>query len=697
DPVITDFGLAKVVEGDAAGPTRTGQIMGTPAYMPPEQAEGDAGRVDARADVYALGATLYHMLTGEPPFKGASAMHVIHKVLLREPAPPSRLRPHLNRDLETICLRCLEKEPGQRYPSADALGDDLQRYLRNEPVEARRAGPFERVAKWARRNRPIVRIAAVAAFALLAVGGGAIAWVADTRATARAEKAERARTRDLEAQRRVDEIHHWFGEAERGALSHSEALQTAVAGILRKKDNRTALLLASRLEAISYALAKATHDALLSVEQPTPDEARVGALPIAGLRAALVLRERAPAEFELPPDAIEALQAASRRLVAREGRPRATTVFPNRPVITARMVLARRQLSALGTGQLDLAELICSALGNFGPNEKIMTVLINYLAVVEDEQRAITAGVALCTQPAPQALEVVVAALVRFGSNGSFGVHIRDALAKLSEDKRAHSPLRAPTAKGYFRRANARVVLGDPRGAIADVERGLAIAPKDPLLLSLRGNAREDQEDLRGARNDYDAAIAADARCVPALYNRARLRNSTGDLEGARADYDRANEVEPNNVTTLTNRSLVRLAQGDAKGALEDAELALANSPGFPFALNARGRAYREQGNPEAALADFLKAVELDPDFVAAWIRLAEVHGEQLSWVESLAAANRALALDLTSHAALARRADAKRELGDMSGAVADLDAALKLAPNRKAYLSRRADCRSLT
>src|SRR5262249_53348769 len=150
----TDFGLAKRVEGDS-GLTGSGQIMGTPSYMPPEQAGGKRGDVGPAADVYALGATLYALVTGRPPFQAATAMDTVLQVLSDEPVPPRGLNASLPRGLETICLKCLEKEPGKRYSSATALGEDLGRYLAGEPIVARPVSTLERAVKWSRR-RPAI-------------------------------------------------------------------------------------------------------------------------------------------------------------------------------------------------------------------------------------------------------------------------------------------------------------------------------------------------------------------------------------------------------------------------------------------------------------------------------------------------------------------------------------------------------------
>ena len=166
---VTDFGLAKVLtgpgtdstEGSAGGLTRTGEIVGTPGYMPPEQASGVVTGLGPATDVYGLGAILYEAVTGRPPFQAPDALQTLLMVLAMEPVSPRVLQPKVPRDLETICLKCLEKSPKRRYPSARELADDLGRFREGRPILARPVGFFERASKWAKRRKAAAALAAL--------------------------------------------------------------------------------------------------------------------------------------------------------------------------------------------------------------------------------------------------------------------------------------------------------------------------------------------------------------------------------------------------------------------------------------------------------------------------------------------------------------------------------------------------------
>ncbi len=242
-PKIADFGLAKLLDSDS-DLTRTQTVLGSPSYMAPEQAEGRSDSAGAATDVYALGAILYTLLTGGPPFRAATALETLAQVKSADPVPPSRLQPGLPRDLETICLKCLEKAPGRRYTGAEDLAEDLRRYRAGEPILARPAPAWERARKWAWRRPAMAAAVGVGliAVAILLAGGwhynarlrNALesARAAEQRAQAHARTAVRERNLALKAfDTLVNEVQDQLGKGGATRAVRQRLLDTAIAGL----------------------------------------------------------------------------------------------------------------------------------------------------------------------------------------------------------------------------------------------------------------------------------------------------------------------------------------------------------------------------------------------------------------------------------------------------------------------------------
>ena len=242
-PKITDFGLAKLLEREDAL-TRAGEILGTPSYMAPEQVRGLTDQITPATDVYSLGAILYEMVTGRPPFKGTTPLSTLEQVSSHEPLSPGKLQRSLPRDLVTICLKCLQKDPHRRYPTALALGEDLHRFLQGQPILARPISILERTWKWARRRPGIATaIAALLVLLLVLLGGGVYynsqlrekmleAREAEQRAATNARAAFEQRNLALQALNQlVYDVQEKLAQTPATRSLRQEVLKTAIRGL----------------------------------------------------------------------------------------------------------------------------------------------------------------------------------------------------------------------------------------------------------------------------------------------------------------------------------------------------------------------------------------------------------------------------------------------------------------------------------
>ena len=244
-PKVTDFGLAKKSEGGSEL-TGTGQILGTPSYMPPEQASGQTQHIGPLADVYSLGAILYCLLTGRPPFQSDNVMDTLLQVLEQEPVSPRDINPRVPKDLETICLKCLQKDRRKRYSSAHALAEELGRHLRGEPILARPVSKMEYAWRWCRRNPVVASLTSL--IALLLVGGTIVAWSLAIQAERHAKQSEQnAERAELHATAAENLASEKTELAKRESDAKHRAIQAQAAAVKAADETKAAQLETTRL------------------------------------------------------------------------------------------------------------------------------------------------------------------------------------------------------------------------------------------------------------------------------------------------------------------------------------------------------------------------------------------------------------------------------------------------------------------
>jgi len=721
-PLLADFGLAKVMDDEARGPTRSGQVLGTPAYMAPEQASGRL--VDWRTDVYGLGATLYEVLVGEPPFDGDTAIEVISRLVNEEVARPTRWRPGLDQDIETICLKCLEKDPAHRYPSAAELADDLERYLRGEPIEARRPGGGERLAKWVRRNPALARGAATGlALALLGVIGAA-GWVQlERRAAAEREVEARADTRAAlrgEARAAAELALRLQAEAPADADTQTalglEALQASQRWYLLADDD------AAAAEAC-YRAATRLGEAALTSEQwalAARSFAQAEGLGVdnAAAQAGRERVERArAAESERRAEEIRALLEAARRegattpgllddavfRLVRYAEPQTVALLCEALQAATASLRAGQRLDA---GEVTSAELACRALGRIGLREGAVGALVAYMEAERDELRAAWAGVALIRLGDEGGVDRAFAARRRWGANGNFAARLQRALTTDRVLEEAGGPVQAvtdaalqgtdvePTSlrdalRSLMESAERKSAAGDLRGALALYDRAVGVAPGNASGWLNRGKVRSDLGDHQGALADYQRAAQAEPGFALAWVNMGTALRDLDRPHEALEALTRAAQLEQSAVVHY-NLALLRQQLGDLKGALADLDLTVKLDPNLARGWVVRATVRRSLGDLSGALADTERALEVDPQSAMAWTArgaVRENHGDVQGALDDYA---RSLELDPTRTDTWGNRARVRLNQGDTAGAVEDFTRLIELAPDEAASWADR-------
>ncbi|MBI3723112.1 tetratricopeptide repeat protein [bacterium] len=745
-PFVLDFGLA-AIKGAGTRLTKTGASMGTPAYMPPEQANGEAA--DERADVYSLGATLYHVLTGRPPFSGETDVNMIVAVLTKEPVPPGKINARASGDLETICLKCLEKDKARRYPSALALADELDRFLAGDPIEARPIGPLQRFARRARRNKVSTALAALAVALVVALGVVALATARGTRnALVRAARGNaEGRWEALQKARR--DTPKLSSDVE--AAARQARLVPVLAKALDAREAAVSLALVSDdadARARLFDTAFALGEVALEAEQwdlAASAFARAGELHMDDAhdsRARTALDVVANARTEVERDhrlRVEAILDAARRgrlkdLGGSNGALFALVRFPEPQTvalivseldaITAR--LRRVTHAAYLDARTPRVEAAVSAWDRLRPGAALEQAVGSDLSLAEREVegREVDERRGRSEKPRPfrqivaarqggelQADGAVLAVIacealgwIRL-SKGPAGEEAVEALGRYvfaDEDGSRAAPAAIALCQLGTDRAVALVEAARMRfGADSDfwrqVHRFYARTPghedgepSSAIEYCERGERRYQKRDLAGAIADFTKALDRDQLLVVAWNSRGIAWQEKGDFDHAIADLTKALEIDPRSPVPWANLALARRSKGDFERAIADFDKAIALDPRSANLMVGRGGAHLDKGNVDRAIADYEKALELDPRSVSAWACLGTARREKGEIPPAIAALDKAIELDPRFAYAWTERARARAMKGDASGAISDYGMAIDLDPLMSAPWTNR-------
>jgi tetratricopeptide (TPR) repeat protein len=622
EPHIADFGLAKRAN-EGATLTQTGAILGTPSYMAPEQARGERNTTTA-ADVYSLGAILYELLTGQPPFRAETPLDTVLQVLEREPTLPRHLNPTADRELETVCLKCLDKAPARRYESAAALADDLERWLRGEAIAARGMSSAKRVWRWCRRHKVLVGLTAGFVLALFATGAG-LAWL-------RQEQGRRQAGVEM-ALKRAEELSGKARWAEaRVALEQADERL----GSTGPADTRQRLETFRRQLELVTILDELRRDRALDYQNGTEDNSRIDREYEEVFRkfglgtpdddpSTVAARVANSPVSEALVTALDgwALSASNSRLqwvleVARRADPepwrdrlRDLTAWNRVDILVQRT----RDVpsSSLTPG---LAVALSGRLLRVGRAESLLRK-------------------AQSLWPGDFWINLYLSNALYFDRSAEAESFARAALAIRPDHPVAHNML------GCCLRDQGKV-----DAAIASFRRSIELEPGYSLpyrnlggVLSKKGQLEEaitlEQKALQ-IQPDFASAYS-DLGVIYRTQNKARL---------AEENFRKAIQLDPNHART--HLEFARLLR--AEGKLDEAETytrrAIALSPKYAEAFNFLGLIHRDRDLIEEAIADFRKAIESSPRFVPPLDNLGDILRRQGMLDEALYLSRKAIELD---------------------------------------------------
>ena len=672
-PKVADFGLARHFDGEPAF-TLSGTRLGTPSYMAPEQVIGKAGTIGPAVDIYALGALLYKLITGRPPFRGETAAETERQVLDLEPVSPSRLNPRVPRDLETICLKCLSKEPGRRYASAAALAEDLRRFGESRPILARPVGWAERSWRWARRN-PTGAALAAALFALvtLAVSGGLWLGRQGAEQRGRAREAVDAALAQVPALRRDGR----WSEAEAVLAQGRSRLDEAGSVNLRRRLARAAadLRLAAALEQIrltpSIEASRFDYGAMADAYARTFENA---GLDVRGDEGAVAARIGAS---ELRPQLVMALDHWAYVADALE----------DRPWMARLLRLARRadpdpqwgdrfRDPALWEDEEALRRLareaelrLAGAAAESGPPTPLVTLLAKKLGQ-QDGQAEPLLRTAQGRRPEDFWLNYALGEALRERKPAEAVGFYRAALATRPTVAAVHLEVGAALGR-----------LGQGDEAIRAFKKAVELEPMQDQFHYFLGMRLQDAGRFDEAVAEYRRAIELEPKWAGAHYQLGMCLKAMGRLDEAMAECRRAIQLEPGGALAHYGLATCWQAKGRLDDAIAEYRRVIQLDPKGAAAHIMLGMCLHEAGRLDEALAEYRRAIELDPNSSGHHYQLGMCLQDRGRLDEAIAEYRRAIELNPGAALAHYQLGHCWQDKGRLDEALAEYRRAIELDP----------------
>ncbi len=619
---VTDFGLVKPARGESMI-SHAGTIMGTPVYMSPEQA--DARKLDARSDIYSLGATLYTLVTGKLPFHGDTPAQTVLKVITKDPIAPRKHRPDLSPDVENIILKAMEKEPARRYRTAAELAADIQRFLDGEPVHAHPPSIGYQLRKLVAKRKGLVAAGAVGLIVLPVLVGVLVAGLGEGRAFDEAKTAAKRAFADGAWARAEAEAERALKmRADRDLADLLEETRGRLADEKRKAQDE-------KQKSDELARSQRLRDGLKPYEAEIKEARSFFYIKAANIREKIEKIERAIPRLKAIADSDDAKGAADAWiLIGMAAYFAGDFVTAEAALLEAEKVAPSDFTTCFYLARICLERSVRARFtsdrtpqGGRAEGERQSARAVKYMqkagkAAEEIDQHLAEVYRAYGQDKRPDVLSSCEAGLGRFSGIGTEEYWLMKGLCTRPADAvRCFTKaldIRPHYAWAYFLRGQAKLDAGDVRGAVDDYTEALRIHPKDLACLNNRATVRsEGLGDHNGAIEDHTEALRIDPKNADAYYNRGNVWKRLQNLDNAIEDYTQALKVSPKMAEAMTNRGNCRIRKDDFDGGLADLDAAIEMDPTYPEAWASRATAKQVRRDYDGAIRDLKKALEVAP------------------------------------------------------------------------------------